>query len=198
MVDAENYVVTGFPFPFSSTISWKEMFLPRGGGGDAFFLHWCLCSSIPFDHIISLKFWDLLPSKVPTSSAPSCSISGGTRWNLCHFQQQVRRGVRLSFIKFNPYLVPNLALHCQPREEENSPKSWVDYLLKCPHASKLRKWEAMKRTHDKLPHPMRNSPQCFDDGFLKVQGERTSRGKIHDLHSSFCTYLGMSWVPSWD
>lgn len=121
------------------------MFLPRGGGGEAFFLHWCLCSSIPFDHIISLKFWDLLPSKVPTSSAPSCSISGGTRWNLCHFQQQVRRGVRLPFIKFNPYLVPNLALHCQPREEENSPKSWVDYLLKCPHASKLRKWEAMKQ-----------------------------------------------------
>lgn len=56
----------------------------------------------------------------------------------------MRGGVRLSFIKFNPYLVPNLALHCQPREE-HSPKFWVDYLLKCPHVSKLRKWEAMKQ-----------------------------------------------------
>lgn len=76
MVDAENYTVTGFPFPFSSTISWKEVFLPRGGDGEAFFLHWCLCSSIPFNHIISLKFCGLLSSKVPTSSAPSQSVGG--------------------------------------------------------------------------------------------------------------------------
>ena len=51
-------------------------------------------------------------------------------------------------------------------------------------------------TLDNLPHPMRNGPQCFDDGFLKVQGERTSQGEVHDLHSSFCTHLDMSLVPS--
>ena len=78
--------------------------------------------------------------------------------------QQVRGGVRWLFIKFNLCLVPDLALHCPPRQTEHSPKPWVDSLLKCPCASNLRRCGA--GSTDKLP--VRNSPQGFEDGFLKV------------------------------
>lgn len=67
-----------------------------------------------------------------------------SREDFSSVHQQVRGEVRLLFIKFNLCLVPNLALHCQLRQAEHSPKPWVDSLLNCPRASNLKGWEAVE------------------------------------------------------